>query len=150
MKPVITILAVNTGSSSIKFSLYESGETEELLFSGSLTRIGLKDGRFSVVDPEGHFIDCERVNAPGGGVPLRLFVAPAARQRNARRGGASGGVWRASPHLDLVQLFEHSLHVAYAHASEVHGQNFFVESIEVRLALRNQLRLETAVAVAWL
>ena len=64
MKPVITILAVNTGSSSIKFSLYESGEREELLFSGSLTRIGLKDGRFSVVDPEGRFIDCERVDAP--------------------------------------------------------------------------------------
>lgn len=64
MKPVITILAVNTGSSSIKFSLYESGEREELLFSGSLTRIGLKDGRFSVVDPEGRYIDCERVDAP--------------------------------------------------------------------------------------
>ena len=64
MKPLITILAVNTGSSSIKFSLYESGETEELLFSGSLTRIGLKEGRFSVVDPEGGFIDCERVDAP--------------------------------------------------------------------------------------
>lgn len=64
MKPVITILAVNTGSSSIKFSLYESGEREELLFSGSLTRIGLKDGRFSVVDPEGRYIDCERVDVP--------------------------------------------------------------------------------------
>lgn len=64
MKPVVTILAVNTGSSSIKFSLYESGEKEELLFSGSLTRIGLKDGRFSVVDPEGRYIDCERVDAP--------------------------------------------------------------------------------------
>ena len=64
MKPVITILAVNTGSSSIKFSLYESGENEELLFSGALTRIGLKDGHFSVVDPEGRFIDCERVDAP--------------------------------------------------------------------------------------
>ncbi|MBN1927987.1 MAG: acetate/propionate family kinase [Chlorobiaceae bacterium] len=61
--PVITILAVNTGSSSIKFSLYESGEKEELLFSGSLTRIGLKDGRFSVTDPEGRYIDCERVDA---------------------------------------------------------------------------------------
>jgi acetate kinase len=63
MKPVITILAVNTGSSSIKFSLYESGDTEELLFSGSLNRIGLKNGRFSVIDPEGRFIDCERVDA---------------------------------------------------------------------------------------
>jgi acetate kinase len=61
MKPVITILAVNTGSSSIKFSLYESGEREELLFSGSLTRIGLSEGRFSVMDAEGRYIDCVRV-----------------------------------------------------------------------------------------
>ncbi|NTU59131.1 MAG: acetate/propionate family kinase [Chlorobiaceae bacterium] len=64
MKPIITILAVNTGSSSIKFSLYESGSTEELVFSGMLTRIGLKDGRFSVKDPEGNFIDCERADVP--------------------------------------------------------------------------------------
>ena len=63
MKPVISILAVNTGSSSIKFSLYESGVGEELLFSGSITRIGLKTGRFSVMDQEGNFIDCEKVEA---------------------------------------------------------------------------------------
>jgi len=62
-KPLITILALNTGSSSIKFSLFESGEREELLFSGSLTRIGLNEGRFSVVDSGGRYIDCERVEA---------------------------------------------------------------------------------------
>lgn len=60
-KPVITILAVNTGSSSIKFSLYESGEKEELIYFGSLTRIGLKGGRFSVTDSGGHYINFERV-----------------------------------------------------------------------------------------
>jgi acetate kinase len=61
MRPTITILAVNTGSSSIKFSLYESGAGEELLFSGNLTRIGLKDGRFSVAAPDGSFIECRRL-----------------------------------------------------------------------------------------
>lgn len=61
MRQTITILAVNTGSSSLKFSLYESGTSEELLFSGTLTRIGLKDGRFSVTDAEGRFIVCERM-----------------------------------------------------------------------------------------
>ena len=64
MRPIITVLAVNTGSSSIKFSLYECGVAEELLFTGSLTRIGLKEGRFSVMDPEGNFIDCEKVEVP--------------------------------------------------------------------------------------
>ncbi|NTU67471.1 MAG: acetate/propionate family kinase [Chlorobiaceae bacterium] len=63
MRPTITILAVNTGSSSIKFSLFESGEGDELLFSGSLTRIGLRDGRFSVTDPDGRFIECRRLEA---------------------------------------------------------------------------------------
>ena len=63
MRPTITILAVNTGSSSIRFSLYESGAGEELLFSGSLTRIGLRDGRFSVTDAEGRFIECRRLDA---------------------------------------------------------------------------------------
>jgi acetate kinase len=61
MRQTITILAINTGSSSFKFSMYESGASEELLFSGTLTRIGLKDGRFSVTDAEGRFIDCERM-----------------------------------------------------------------------------------------
>jgi acetate kinase len=62
MRPTITILAVNTGSSSIKFSLYESGKIDELLFTGSLTRIGQSDGLFSVTDAEGRFIDCIRVD----------------------------------------------------------------------------------------
>ncbi len=61
MRPTITILAVNTGSSSIKFSLYESGVGEELLFSGNLTRIGGADGRFTVADASGKFIDCRRL-----------------------------------------------------------------------------------------
>jgi acetate kinase len=89
MKPVMTILALNTGSSSIKFSLYESGETEELLFSGSLTRIGLKDGRFSVVEPEGRFIDCERVDVPDHQAACR-HVFSWLRQRGSGKPDAVG------------------------------------------------------------
>jgi acetate kinase len=50
MKTKKKILALNTGSSSIKFALYEISEAEELLFTGSLTRIGHEDGAFSVRD----------------------------------------------------------------------------------------------------
>jgi acetate kinase len=64
MRQTVTILAVNTGSSSIRFSLYESASSDELLFSGTLTRIGLKEGRFSVTDAEGRFIDCQRMEMP--------------------------------------------------------------------------------------
>lgn len=60
MRPTVTILAVNTGSSSIKFSLYESASTDDLLFTGTLTRIGLKDERFSVTDADGNFLECKR------------------------------------------------------------------------------------------
>jgi hypothetical protein len=50
--------------------------------------------------------------------------------------------------FDLVEFQQHGLHVADAHAAGVHGQDFVVEALEARLALRDQLRLEAAVAVA--
>lgn len=62
MRPAVTILAINTGSSSIKFSLYESAASEELQFSGTLSRIGQKEGRFSVTDAEGRFLECRRLD----------------------------------------------------------------------------------------
>ena len=40
------ILALNSGSSSLKFALYQFGQQEELLVSGHLTKIGSQDGRF--------------------------------------------------------------------------------------------------------
>ncbi len=47
------IIAFNIGSSSIKFALFEIGETEHLVFSGSLTKIGNRNGTFSVMDDQG-------------------------------------------------------------------------------------------------
>ncbi len=55
------IIALNTGSSSIKFAWYEVGNAERLVFSGSLTRIGNRDGRFSVQDEQGNSIKSECV-----------------------------------------------------------------------------------------
>ena len=55
------IIALNTGSSSIKFAWYEVGKAERLVFSGSLTRIGNRDGRFSVQDDQGNSIKSECV-----------------------------------------------------------------------------------------
>ncbi len=64
MKRPKKILALNTGSSSIKFALYETGETEKLLFTGSLTRIGHEGGSFSVRDGQGSSLAAERVAFP--------------------------------------------------------------------------------------
>jgi len=56
------IIAINTtGSSSIKFSLYKIGETERLVFKGSLTQIGHPICMFSVWDAQGNSIVSERI-----------------------------------------------------------------------------------------
>jgi len=58
------ILALNTGSSSIKFALYEVGEAEELLFTASLTRIGHEVSAFSVRNGQGCSLVSESVAVP--------------------------------------------------------------------------------------
>ncbi len=63
MKQAKHILAVNTGSSSIKFALYDIGASEELVFSGSLTRIGLEGSRFTLKDAQGKQTAGESVSA---------------------------------------------------------------------------------------
>ena len=45
------ILAINSGSSSLKFSVYEIGESEKLIIRGSIDRIGLGDSIFQVAKP---------------------------------------------------------------------------------------------------
>ena len=64
MHSIKQILAVNTGSSSIKFSQYDIGEGEKPVFSGSLTRIGSGGGFFSVRDGKGSLIVEERAAMP--------------------------------------------------------------------------------------
>jgi acetate kinase len=44
------VLTINSGSSSLKFSIYHAGTSLELKVSGELERIGLKDGLFRIRD----------------------------------------------------------------------------------------------------
>jgi acetate kinase len=44
----IRVLAVNSGSSSLKFAVYDMGSTEALVLSGAITGIGLGEGAFRV------------------------------------------------------------------------------------------------------
>ena len=54
----IRVLTINSGSSSLKFSLYQIGQSETRLLSGSLERIGLHGGQFHVRDaPDGTLLD---------------------------------------------------------------------------------------------
>ena len=45
MTTIPVILCLNSGSSSLKFTLYQLGETETLLATGAIERIGLPEGR---------------------------------------------------------------------------------------------------------
>ena len=47
------ILALNSGSSSLKFSLYQFGRSETLRLAGAIQRIGLSGGLFRARDAEG-------------------------------------------------------------------------------------------------
>ena len=48
-----TILCINSGSSSIKFALYQIEETEKLLAQGAVERIGLPGGWLWLKDSQG-------------------------------------------------------------------------------------------------
>jgi acetate kinase len=52
------ILTINSGSSSVKFSLYEMGQSESLILSGIIERIGLKPTILKTTDAQGEiYID---------------------------------------------------------------------------------------------
>ena len=58
------ILTINSGSSSVKVGLYEIGESEKLVLSGGLKRIGLRSGVFRIDDPEGQALVDEHHDFP--------------------------------------------------------------------------------------
>jgi len=56
-EPSSTILALNSGSSSLKFGLYEVGlSATEMLLSGEAEAIGGKDGGFHALDSNGNSV----------------------------------------------------------------------------------------------
>ncbi len=65
-EPERTILALNSGSSSLKFGLYRTGtERTERLLSGEAEAIGGEEGKFSARDRHGKTIISEPVSFPG-------------------------------------------------------------------------------------
>jgi acetate kinase len=63
-----TILALNSGSSSLKFGLYRVSQTEtEMLFSGEAESIGEEKGDFHARDAGGNTLLAEKAALPGPG-----------------------------------------------------------------------------------
>ncbi len=58
------ILTINSGSSSIKFSLYVIGESERLVLKGELGRIEVSQGFFQAEDHEGNQLTAQDLDLP--------------------------------------------------------------------------------------
>jgi hypothetical protein len=58
------ILSINSGSSSIKFSLYGLGKTESLILKGGLAGIGIERGDFQAEDQAGHQLTAQKLDLP--------------------------------------------------------------------------------------
>jgi len=64
-EPGSTILALNSGSSSLKFGLYQVGASRiEMLLSGEAEAIGGTDGKFHAQDSRGNAVHSERISLP--------------------------------------------------------------------------------------
>ena len=67
------ILTINSGSSSIKLSLYHMGTAETLLLSGIIGNIGQDNGFFSLTKPDGTELLGRHLDIPDHDTALRAF-----------------------------------------------------------------------------
>jgi acetate kinase len=67
------ILTINSGSSSIKFSLYVLGETERLALKGELGRIGVSQGFLQVEDHAGKQLAAQELDLPDHEAALKTL-----------------------------------------------------------------------------
>jgi acetate kinase len=75
MKRYSHFLTINSGSSSIKFSLYAMGETERLVLKGELGRIGVSQGFLQVKDYESNELTDQELNLPDHETALKALFA---------------------------------------------------------------------------
>lgn len=70
----IRVLTINSGSSSLKFSLYEMGQAETRILSGSLERIGLRGGQFHANNADGKMLADEHREFPDHAAALKTLL----------------------------------------------------------------------------
>jgi len=69
------ILTINSGSSSVKVGLYEMGDTEDLVLSGSIERIGLRASVFHIKESGGKSLIDEHCDLPDHNAALKRLFA---------------------------------------------------------------------------
>jgi acetate kinase len=87
---VRAVLTINSGSSSIKFSVYGAGPDPERLLSGRLERIGLPEGRFSAEDGQEGVLVSRDLALPDHGAALKELFGWLASRPEGRGMGAVG------------------------------------------------------------
>jgi len=118
------VLTLNSGSSSLKFSVYQMGPAETLMFSGIIERIGLKGSRFYVHDAEGTPLIDEHRDLPDHDAASRTLLTWLEGRLPERRLDAvghrvvHGGAQYSQPHLitpDLLAALESLVRLAPEH-----------------------------------
>ena len=99
MKPANPrILTINGGSSSIKFALFEAGDSLRRILEGGIERIGLPEATLRVKGLNQADNFSRSVTAPDHTVAVGVLM-DWIEERSGRdridRGGASRGAWRA-------------------------------------------------------
>src|SRR4051794_12569331 len=75
------ILTINTGSSSLKVSLYEAGRDETRILSSEVERIGVPGGRFRLIDAHSATSVDQGSDIPDHGAALGAVLAALRRFR---------------------------------------------------------------------
>ncbi len=70
-----SILVINSGSSSVKFALFDADARLPRIWSGAIERIGLADGHFHATDASGAMVVDRNDDIPDHNAALRLLLA---------------------------------------------------------------------------
>ncbi|WP_144109456.1 acetate/propionate family kinase [Paraburkholderia sp. BCC1886] len=99
-----TILVLNSGSSSLKFGLFEhSGDDEALLLEGSAEGIGRDDGSLRIRTPDGRLLEEQQHVLESQTDALQKLADVLAKQKHARPTAVGHRVVHGGPHLRTHQ-----------------------------------------------
>ena len=118
------VLTINSGSSSLKFAVYQMAPEETLIFSGIIERIGLRGSRFFVADARRQALIDEHLDLPDHDAAIKALFArlqtrlPQHRLDAAGHRVVHGGVDYNQPSLidaDLLTTLETLVRLAPEH-----------------------------------
>jgi acetate kinase len=107
------ILTINSGSSSIRFSIYRIGSSETLVLNGKLDRIGVRGGNFKALDGHGNVLVDQNLELPAHNEALEVFInwlKSHDRDKDLQAVGhriVHGGAAHLKPELITPEIMDH-------------------------------------------